>query len=166
MNLLPLAASEPPSPATGWFIAMTFLLIGGINVWGARRHWRQQPNQFDRPRPSWLVFGDAFWHGLGRAYPLAAAMNVLWPVPIGFAFAVGEPGEGTLFWGSLAFSAAAFVLLSLFIATVHLLNTPKWMVAPHRRGEPGAIREWRDTRRERRHASSSEESSHEPTPRA
>lgn len=147
-----LAASEPPSREKGWFIAVVFLVGGAINVWGARRQWHRKPNFFDQPRPPFMAFGDATWHGMGRTYPLLTAWTLLFPVPIGLAFAVAEPGEGAFFWGFFAFSAAVFVILLPFTISVHFFNTPKWMVPPHRRAEPGALREWRETRRHRREA--------------
>lgn len=123
-----------------------------------------QPNFFDLPKPQILFGGPATWHGMGRTYPLVAAGNILVPVPLFFAFALPEPGEGLLFWVPAGLSVAALVVILLLAASVHFFNVGKWMVPPHRRAEPGAIREWRNARRERREASPTEEPAGEPGP--
>jgi len=144
-----------------------FGVVNAINVWGAHRMWEgRQPSFFDGPKPRALFGGDITWRGMGRIYPLMTAWGYLCGVPIGFAFAIPERGEGLLFWVPAVTGAVALPVTLVLVTTVHFFNTPKWMVPPHRRAEPGAIREWRDTRRARRQARSTEESRQEPKPRA
>lgn len=162
-----LTSSDPPSPAEGWLVVVVALMFGAIFIWASRRQWQQKnPNYFDGPRPPWLMFGEAFWHGIGRSAPLLAAWSIFFTAPIGFALALAEPGEGILWWAPWAVTGAAFVLLTLLTTTVHFFNFPKWVVPPHRRAEPGAIREWRNARRERRQEHSTADAPEEPTPPA
>lgn len=162
--MIPLLAERSSSLTSGeaWVVIVFFGLVNGINVWGVRRQWQgRRPSFPDGPKPAMLFAGDATWHGMGRIYPLMTAWGYLSCVPIGFAFAVSEPGGGLPFWLPGGFGLVASAVICVLVVSVHFFNFPRWVVAPHRRAEPGAIREWRDARRDRREAEASDDSSTE-----
>jgi len=110
-------------------------LVLAMWLYGAPRLWRGVSDVEEAP-PPWPL-GDAMWHGVIRSF-------IVWPPFVALALAGGAVAELTdrddlgLMLGLLGILGGLVVHLPIL-----LVNRPKAVVPPALRGQPGALREWR-----------------------
>ena len=121
-----------------------------------RGYWTRQQKRFGgRLRTHgelaliWWPFGDATRRGAIRGF---VAVTLWWCGSTVFYWAsfqgAGSASSSSRGWHVVAWIFAVWSLASLALAlTVMFFNWPKFVVPPPYRGEPGAVAEWRSTRR-------------------
>lgn len=117
------------------FILMIGVLAGLLVL---PKVWRNEKQLFSvTPSPFWPL-GKATWRGYIRGYPIS---NLLIAVAVVLYFFVRHDGGNIVGVGSVvSFS----LLLALFVMYLGIMffNRPRWLVAPHLRSQPGAVKEW------------------------
>jgi hypothetical protein len=102
---------------------------------------------------SWWLWSDALLRGWIRALPVGLVGGWFLVVAMAVAALATETMES-----SLGFGLLAFLVLLLFVSlgmavSVMLFNRPSFVVPPHLRDSPGALKEWRSARSRRRRPS-------------
>lgn len=107
----------------------------GRRIWTNQWRWAYDPNNV----PAAWPYGAALWRGLTRIHVLG-----LIAMPVGalmLLFDQGFDGEAA----DVLATTFAVALVTVVVAgwLVILLNRPTFLVPPHLRQQPGALREWR-----------------------
>lgn len=112
--------------------------------------WTHRIHYFDQ-KPTWWVWGLPSWYAYCRAMiPGIVAMWLMSMFGLLYSF-IGNyrDNEEIPIWTGVPL----IVVLSSWIVTlttITLFNWPKFVVPPHLRDQPGALREWQDAWRKRR----------------
>lgn len=107
----------------------------GRRVWANEWRWAYDPNNV----PAAWPYGAALWRGLTRIHLLGIIA-----MPVGALMLLFDQGFDGQAAAVLA-TAFAVALVAVVVAgwSVILLNRPTFLVPPHLRQQPGALREWR-----------------------
>jgi hypothetical protein len=103
------------------------------SVWHDRR-----PDLRAEPPEAW-PFGGAVWRAGIRMIP-AAGPTIFCAVPV-MVLEGSEPGGALAVVAAVAFGGPAVVGL-LLMTSIAFFNSPKLLVAPHLRSQPGLLDEW------------------------
>jgi len=118
---------------------LAILLASLYSLRDVRRLWLNEPTKFDIERAASPV-GMALWRAYRRALP---ALIVLGLPGIACCLGLAAAGGYTTAVGGvvLAVLVGVAVLYCFLILPLVLLNRPKFLVPPHRRADPGLIRD-------------------------
>jgi hypothetical protein len=123
----------------GWIAWAAFALAIPFFLSMARRLWRNRLPRL-QATPSWWVWGEPLWRGWVRSMPVAAALTVVWVVPLPLGTVLST---GTLAFTIYAITVGGGLFLTIGLAvTIALWNFPHQLVPPHLRSEPGALDQW------------------------
>jgi hypothetical protein len=103
-------------------------------VWNERR----ADSRFAEPPDTWL-YGRALWRGTYRLIPLLGPIFLL-----GLVLFVLERSDANGPFADALYTALGPLALVMFVLlfSIVLFNSPKRLVAPHLRSEPGVLKEW------------------------
>lgn len=131
--------------------ALAFLGAFGL-VWATPRYWRGEAYLPSQERaPAFWPLNLVLWKGAVRSMPISPAYGLLISVIFGIPAAIGYHEPVTTAWrvyGIVALSC--FAVGTTLMISIVLFNRPKGLVPPNMRSQPGAIREWRETRAARK----------------
>ena len=118
-----------------WPELLADVIVLACVIWFLPRVWRTgRVNASGRP-PRWWPYGEAGWLGYARVLPVCGVVAVL---AVGEQFTTGELDRLVL-WSLSAFAGLAVLIL--------LVNRPRLLVPPLRRGDAGLIPVRRRSRR-------------------
>jgi hypothetical protein len=122
-----------------WVVVAGLVLLGVSGTAILPRMWRDRWTRLPEEPPDTWPYGHVMWRGFVRAAPIGGPVALIFAATVvSETIVFAEPLEGGL--DILVHILAPLVLLVL--STVILLNWPKWILPPHLRNEPGAIRGW------------------------
>jgi hypothetical protein len=126
------------------FVLIVALVGGALAARNLPRLWRNEIRSFDRMQ-AWWPLGMALWRGWVRGMPLAffAGCFLLVAVIVGAFVPQDSDSEGFAApaWYVIPVLGTFFMSLVLFFSVV-LVNRPRFVVPPHLRDQPGALKEW------------------------
>ncbi len=135
-------------------IVLLAVMLGAS--WRLAKLWRddRMSDRIFKTMRSWWIWGDVLLRGWIRALPVGLVGG--WLLVLAMAVAAALATE--TMESSLGFGLLALLVLLLFVSlgmavSVMLLNRPNFVVPPHLRNAPGALKEWRSTRSRRRRPS-------------
>jgi hypothetical protein len=156
-------ADRPLPSVLDWVVLALMVLLTVVASTGLRRYWRGEIG-FSQRAPSWWIYPDAIWRGYLRTMALAAIGLWLMLIIVAGGWIAGAEKLAPLdAIGARWFAALVLVLAGvlgvvfLLLATVVLFNWPKFVVPPYLRHQPGAVTEWRQAWRRRRHGAATGE---------
>ncbi len=131
----------------GWVGIGFSIFVLPVGVAESRRLWHYKTAVFDK-RPGWWLWNDTLWHAYVRVIPTCVIswFSMMTTYILG-ALAPSTVEESPIWLVALMPSTITFVASGTFLVTIVLINEPARFVPPHLRGQPGALAEWRESRR-------------------
>jgi hypothetical protein len=129
-----------------WLAFVIFFTLAIAATYRLPRYWRGEISVI--PSMSrWWPFGGPLLRAWERSMPaaFAAGWSLIVAFLTGWLAAVGKRTDSQPLrdLAYVGIAAIAVFFLSLFVvATVVLINRPKFIVPPHLRQQPGAVQEW------------------------
>ncbi len=120
-------------------VLVPVVLVAGVlaNLVQLPKVWRNKKTLFSpTPSPFW-PFGKAMWRGNIRAYPLGIVTLAV--LAVVYILGHADSNIGSPF---LTASLLTLYVMLAGIFAIALFNHPKWLVPPHLRDQPGAMKEW------------------------
>jgi len=131
------------------FVLVALIAVMAGATWRAGRIWRDEATagRIFKTMRSWWLWGDALLRGWVRA--LVAGLVGGWLLVVSMALAAllaTDTIESSGGFAVLALLVAGLFLSFAVVASIILVNRPRFAVPPHARHEPGALAEWRTSR--------------------
>ena len=125
-------------------VAIFAVLVAGY-VFVIGRVWQGRSEHDPSAPPAWWPFSLPLWRGVARAFPVQGACVLLL---IGGGIGADLAGkESSGYDVGMTIGLAGLLGLVLLALPITFFNRPRFLVPPHQRNEPGALAEWRQTRR-------------------
>jgi hypothetical protein len=129
-----------------WLIYGIFVAMFAFAAWRLPRLWKGEVDPAHGVPIGWSPIG---WSAAVRASVAGFLVWLTGVVGVPLVLLSPEPDDGTFARpaGVVIPVLVAFSLCGLAMATVALFNRPRRIVPPHLREAPGAVTQWRTTRR-------------------
>ena len=130
-------------------VLVTLFAIMSGATWRVGGIWRDQATagRIFKTMRSWWLWGDALLRGWVRALAAGLVGGWLLVVSMGLAALLAtDTIESSGGFALLALLVGGLFLSLAVVASIILVNRPRFAVPPHARDEPGALAEWRSSR--------------------
>lgn len=127
-------------------VLLLVFLAGARNV---PRIWKHETTFYDTMFP-WWVWGETLWRAFIRCMVFGWVCGSILCVAITYYAYFGDLDRDVApLWFAIP-GGANLIIGAILLITVTFFNWPKFVVPPHLRDQPGALREWLDDWRKRR----------------